>query len=42
MFSANTYTNYSHRITFVDDKQDVRRLNAGNAAKHRHAIFSGM
>ncbi|KAJ5805541.1 uncharacterized protein N7503_003143 [Penicillium pulvis] len=30
-----------HRLTFVNDnKQDIRKLNSNNAAKHRRAIFT--
>lgn len=32
-----------HRLTFVNDnKQEIRKLNAKNAAKHRRAIFTGV
>lgn len=32
-----------HRLTFVNDnKQEIRKLNSNNAAKHRRAIFTGM
>jgi len=32
-----------YRLTFVNDnKQEIRKLNATNAAKHRRAIFTGM
>lgn len=32
-----------HRLTFVNDnKQEIRKLNCDNAAKHRRAIFTGM
>ncbi|KAJ6092697.1 hypothetical protein N7486_007986 [Penicillium sp. IBT 16267x] len=32
-----------HRLTFVNDnKQEIRKLSANNAAKHRRAIFTGM
>lgn len=40
--SVTTEESHGHRITFVNNKQDVQRLNAQNAAKHRHAIFSSM
>jgi arginine metabolism regulation protein II len=29
------------QLTFIDDKEDIRWLNAGNAARHRHSIFTG-
>lgn len=31
-----------HRLTFINSVQGVRRLSAENAAKHRHAIFTGV
>ncbi|KAJ5103845.1 hypothetical protein N7532_004374 [Penicillium argentinense] len=34
------FTPPGHRLTFIDNKQGVRRLSAENAAKHRHAIFT--
>jgi hypothetical protein len=26
------------QLTFIHDKEDIRWLNAGNAARHRHSI----
>ncbi|KAJ5667166.1 hypothetical protein N7507_003030 [Penicillium longicatenatum] len=38
---TNTRARRQHQLTFVNDnKQDIRRLNANNAAKHRRAIFT--
>jgi len=34
--------NSDHRLTFIDSVHGVRRLSAENAAKHRHAIFTGV
>lgn len=31
-----------YKLTFVDSQQGIRRLSAENAAKHRHAIFTGV
>ncbi|KAJ9489394.1 hypothetical protein VN97_g3882 [Penicillium thymicola] len=28
------------QLTFINDKEDIRWLNAGNAARHRHPIFT--
>ncbi|KAJ5255964.1 hypothetical protein N7497_006587 [Penicillium chrysogenum] len=28
------------QLTFIHDKEDIRWLNAGNAARHRHSIFT--
>lgn len=30
------------QLTFINDKEDIRWLNAGNAARHRHPIFTGL
>lgn len=30
------------QLTFINDKEDIRWLNVGNAARHRHPIFTGL